>query len=197
MGSKIQDGRGTSNLAKVNNEGALSVTSIMQPEQHWESLKNGNAYQTWGTSTPTNGTTNCLYLEPDENNLNLVVTYIRLQMIHNGSGTEFPNSNNYFELVRNVNYSAGGSEAITCVTNLKYPNLVPIIAYQDNPTIISTNSVVMERYYPESNGKMQSFNKEGTIIVPKNKGLLIRYVGDHTGGVIYSRISYYLDNPEE
>ena len=99
MSTKIQDGTGSGRLVKVNSDNALVVSSIIQTEQHWEALKNSRAYQTWGTVSLSPGTVNCLYIEPTITDLDLVVTYIRIQVIGASGGTSFPNVSNYFDVL--------------------------------------------------------------------------------------------------
>jgi len=39
---------------------------------------------------------------------------------------------------------------------------------------------------------MNTFNKEGALIIPPNQTMEVSYIGDRTGGTIYTRISFIM-----
>lgn len=196
MGAKIQDGTGTGNLAQVNSDNELHVLAVTQSEQHWASLKTSEAYQTWGTATLSSGTVNVLYLENESLTRDIIITFIRMQVLGSGGAT-LPDSGNYFEIVRNTDYTSGGSAADNICVNFGSTSDSDSDAYDSGPTLDTAQAEVLERWYPKDHGDMMSFSKMGAIVIPSDKSILVRYIGDQTGGIAYARFSYYFDDPDE
>jgi hypothetical protein len=87
METKIQDGRGTGEGAKVNSLGQLSVNSVGQTRENF-STEFGNAYQvTCGSITLTNDSTSALLYIKNESDSKLVLDRVVLLMgVSDGTG---------------------------------------------------------------------------------------------------------------
>lgn len=191
MPDTIVDG-GTGDAAKVDDNQRLWVNSKSSSIQHVASEDNQDAYQIIGGATLASGTVVVLHLTNDDPNKNLVVTYIRHQTFGSSGGTEYPNTSNYFSIGLGRVYVSGGSSATPVNVFSGSGNSADITAYQDNPTVTGT-LMEIDRWYTKADGDMNTFNKEGSLIIPVNRTLEVSYVGDRTSGGIYARISFIME----
>lgn len=74
--------------------------------------------------------------------------------------------------------------------------MAEIISYGNTPTLIGTAKEI-DRWYTKSEGDMNSFNKEGSVILEKNGTLELSYVGNQSSGIIYTRISFIMQTSLE
>ena len=192
MAEAIKDGTGGGNLAKVGADNQLWVRSKSISLQHAISEDDQDAYQVWGTATLASGTTTILHIVNNSADKNLVINYIRLQILDPSGGTNIPNASNYFSLGTGRTYSTGGTEVTPTNMFLGDGKLSAITVYNDDPTLAGTD-IVFDRWYPESEGKMYRYQKEGALIIPTEKSLEISFQGDQTGGIGFCRISYVME----
>ena len=192
MPDTIRDGTGTGSLAQVTDERRLSVTSKNEPLQHSISVEYQQAYQCLGFTTLANGTVTAIHLKNTSSTENMIVTYIRHQIIDPAGGTAFPNSSNYYSMRLGRIYSSGGTVAIPVNLFAGTGNIAGVIAYQESP-VLSGSALEIDRQYTKAAGDMNSFNKEGSLIIPPNQTMEISYVGDQTSGTIYTRVSFLME----
>jgi len=191
MPETIRDGKGRGYLAEVDADNKLNVRSIAEAVQHYISNEKQNAYQLIGTTTLSSGTVVSVHIKNTSSSRNLVVTYVRHQILDNSGGTAFPNTSNYFRIALGRTYSSGGT-AITPVNVFQgSATAAEVTAYESNPTLAGTASEI-DRWYTKSEGDMNAFNKEGAVIVPPNGNIELSYVGDQGAGTLYSRISFLM-----
>lgn len=126
----------------------------------------------------------------------MVITYIRHQIIDTSGGTAFPNVNNYFRIALGRTYVSGGTEINPVNINSGSANMAEITAYEGNPTLTGTAQEI-DRWYTKSEGDMNAFNKEGSVILGKNGTLELSYIGDQSSGIIYTRISFIMQTASE
>ena len=124
-------------------------------------------------------------------NSNMVITYLRHQVVGATGGTSFPNTSNYFTVGLTRTYASGGSTATPVNVFGGSGNTAEVTAYQSGPTLSGTAQEI-DRWYTKSDGDMNTFNKEGALIIPPNQTMEVSYVGDRTGGTIYARISFII-----
>ena len=187
---KIESGSGNGQWAAVTKDQQIEVLSEAASQQHIISRRNGQAFQIWGTATCVNGTTVVLHTKNDSEK-EMVLSYIRWQILDPSGGTALPNASNYLQVGFGTTYSSGGTEKTPINVNTGSGKLSSITTYNNDPTTTGSFDVI-DRHYPKAEGEMYRFNKEGAVIIPPGKTLEINYVGDHTSGTIYSRISFYL-----
>ena len=192
MAEAIKDGTGTGNLASVSGSGRLQVYSKAAPIQHVVSEQDQKAFQVIGTATLASGTVVSLHVTNNDSERNMVVTYIRHQIIDQAGGTAFPNASNYFRVALNRSYTSGGAAA-TPVNIYAGSGVTPnVTAYQTAPTLGGTAGEI-DRWYTKAEADMNTFNKEGAIVIPSNGTIELAYVGDQTSGTIYSRLSFFME----
>jgi len=188
----IRDGKGGGYLAEVGSDNKLRVSSKSSSIQHNISAEEKQAYQVIGSATLSSGTVTILHIKNTSSLLNMVITYLRHQVVGAAGGTAFPNSSNYFSISLGRTYSSGGSVAITVNVNAGSGNTAQVLVYEDGPTLTGTAKEI-DKWYTKSDGDMNTFSKEGALIIPPNSTMEIAYIGDQTSGTIYARISFIME----
>jgi len=188
----IKDGSGQGYSAKVNKNNRLTVVAKSQTLQHLLSQDTQQAYQVIGVATLAAATVVCLHVNNTSTDKNLVATYVRHQIVDHSGGTALPNVSNYFRIALNRTYSAGGSTATPVNVYAGSGNTAEVTAYQGGPTLTGTAAEI-DRWYTKAEADMNTFSKEGALIVPPNGTIELAYVGDQTGGTIYSRLSFLME----
>jgi hypothetical protein len=198
MSTVIKDGTGGCKAAKVDASNRLHVDAKSHSLQHDISHDKHRAFQVRGSTTPVSGTATVLHIANGSTTYSAVVTYIRVQAVLTG-GTAPPDSGNYFDISHGRTYSSGGT-AVTPVNvflgSSTTATALDVTAYDDAPTLAGT-AVVLDRWYVESDGAMETFNKDGAVVIAPNQTLEVSYTGDHTGGVVQARVSFLMMLPEE
>jgi hypothetical protein len=188
----IEDGTGKGYKAKVDSKNRLRGYVVASSLQHVISEEDENAYQVIGTATLASGTVTVLHITNNDPDRKLTVTYLRHQVVGASGGTAFPNTSNYFSIRLGRTYSSGGSTAIAINVSSGSGNTAQITAYQGAPTLTGTANEI-DRWYTKADGDMNTFNKEGSLIIPPNKTIEISYIGDHSSGTIYARLSFVME----
>ena len=195
MSENIVDGSGKGYSAKVGEDNRLWVNSKSGSIQHSNSSVEKQAYQLIGVASLISGTVTVLHIKNTDSVRNLVVTYLRHQVVGCSGGTTFPNASNYFSVRLGRTYSSGGAEAVPVNVNAGSGNTADLIAYQGGPTLAGTAKEI-DRWYTKADGDMNTFNKEGALILPPNTTLEVSYIGDQTAGTVYARISFIMEEED-
>ncbi len=90
MPDTIRDGQGTGFLAGVDKDNRLKVTTKSQTLQHLISQENQEAYQVIGESDLSADTITALHIKNLSNTQEMIITYVRFQIIDALGGTAFP-----------------------------------------------------------------------------------------------------------
>ena len=191
----IEDGKGTGKQAKVSGSHRLYVDAKSSSLQHIVSEEEEGAYQVIGTTTAASGTETLLHITNNDTTRELVLSYIRLQQLTLAGGTALPNAANYFSIRLGSTYVSGGAAVVPVNVNAGSSNAAAVTVYQTSPVLAGT-ALEIDRWYPVSDGETQTYSKEGALIINAGQTLEISYVGDHTSGVLYSRVSFYME-PED
>ncbi len=191
MPDMIKDGTGSGFLAAVDSNNRLRTYAKSASIQHVVSEHDEEAYQLIGVATLNTGTIPVLHITNNDSEKNMVITYVRHQVVGASGGTSFPNDSNYFSVSLGRTYVSGGSLAVPVNVFSGSGNTPKITAYQAEPTLAGTSNEI-DRWYTKSDGDMNTFSKEGALIIPPNKTMEISYVGDKTSGTIYARISFIM-----
>lgn len=195
MSEQILDGTGTGNKAKVGSDFRLHVQSKSESLQHLISQEDEQAYQCIGTATLASGIVVVLHLKNTSSDRNLTITYIRHQILDPSGGTSFPNASNYYKIALGRTYVSGGSTATPVNVFAGSGNTAEVTAYQGGPTLTGTAAEI-DRWYTQNEGSMNVFSKEGAVIIPPNQTIEMAYIGDRTGGTVYARISFLMEQVE-
>ncbi len=193
MGNSIESGAGKRYEAKVDKDLRLWTSSKSESLQHLISENEEQAYQIIGTATLANTTVTAIHVKNTSSDFNMVITYIRHQILDHSGGTAFPNVSNYYQIALGRTFSAGGSTATPINIHCGSANLALVTAYQGAPTLAGTAREI-DRWYTKAEGDMNVFNKEGSLIIPPNETIELSYIGDQTGGTIYTRMSFIMED---
>lgn len=192
MPEQLRDGTGKGYLARVAKDNRLQVYSNSASNQHVASEENHGAFQVIGTATLASGTVVALHIKNTNTEDTLVCSYIRHQIIDHAGGTALPNASNYFRVALGRTYSSGGSTATPVNVYSGSGETPGATIYQGAPTLAGTAREI-DRWYTKAEADMNTFNKEGALIIPPNQTLELAYVGDQTSGTIYTRLSFYVE----
>lgn len=189
----IKDGTGKGYLAKVNSDNQMEARAQSESLQHSQSVKNQQAYQVLSVINLSAATIVPIHIKNISKTKNFVLTYIRHQIIDQAGGTGFPNVDNYFRMAFKRIRTAGTGNLLTPVNLfVGSGNTAEIEAYSE-PTLTGTAAEV-DRWYTQSEGDMNTLNKQGSVIVSPNNTIEVAYVGDQTSGSVYMRLSFIMKN---
>ncbi len=192
----VKDGTGKGYLAKVSKDNHLQVESVAETIQHHISKEEQQAYQLIGTANLAAAAVVCLHIKNTSSTRILVGTYIRHQIIDQSGGTALPNVSNYFKISFDRIYSSGGSSITPVNMYAGSGKAAEVTAFGSAPTLTGTANE-FDRWYTKQEADMNVFIKEGSIILPPGQTMELAYVGDQTGGIIYSRLSFIMRKLEE
>jgi hypothetical protein len=192
MPETIRSGVGNGYQAKVNADNRLHVYSKSASNQHSVSEEHQEAYQVIGTATLAAATVPVLHIKNTSSDKNMIVSYIRHQVIDPANGTALPNASCYFKIALGRTYTSGGSEVTPVNVYGGSAKTAEVTAYDSAPTLGGTAQEI-DRWYTKAEADMNAFNKEGALIIPPNKTIELSYVGDHTAGICYARVSFYME----
>lgn len=192
MGMTIRDGTGTGNQLKIDSENRAAVLAVTETKQHNISESKGQAYHVIGTATPASATVVSLHIKNTSSDKNLIVDNVLMQIIDPANGTALPNASNYFRIALDRTLTSGGSTATAVNLNASSGNSAEITGTQGTPTLGGTAAEI-ERWYPEGEAKFFEAEAEGAIVLGPTNTLEIAFVGDHTAGTIYSRLSFHME----
>lgn len=192
MSQAIKDGTGTGYHAAVNNRNQLLTESVSQSIQHYMSLAYQRAYQAGAVTTIGGaGTIPCLVLTNNHASRRMCVTYIRWEVIDPSGGTAYPSANSYMGLQHGQSRASGGTEVTPVNMYIGDGAVSGVTVYADNTTMTGT-AVEIDRWYPKAEGEMNTWNKEGALIVPPGESIDLAYTTDNTGGLVYTRVSFIM-----
>jgi hypothetical protein len=189
--SIIKDGTGSGFFAKVTKKFQLNVKAESESIQHSQSFVEEQAYQVIGNTNLASGTIACMHIKNVSADKDVVVTYIRHQVVSAANGTAFPNTSCYFQMGFGTVYSTGGTGCIPVNVNKGSGNTADVEVYCGAPTTTGTFTEI-DRWYTKADADMNTYNKEGSVILQPNQTLELRYTGDHTSGIINTRVSFIM-----
>lgn len=188
---KIESGTGNGYYAGIDAQNRLRTASVSSTEQHAVSSVTQKSFQVIGEATAVNGTVNVLHVKNGTADQTFTLTYMRMSNIDLAGGTAVPNAANYFELGTGMSYSSGGSAAEAVNVYVGSTVLSGGTFYEAGPTLTGT-FVPIDKHWPSTDADEQSYNKEGSVMVPPGQTLTLRYTGDQTSGTLYTRFSFYV-----
>ena len=173
--------------ATVTPQNQILTKSEVISQQHFISTEFGRSFQAEGVSvTLTSATHTVLHLKNDDPQRNMVISYIRTQLVGANASNLLTN---YFELGFDRTVSANGT--VVEPTNMNRGSGVAATFTATSgagttPTMAGT-FVSFDKWYPKEGNDRLSYNKEGSIILGLNDTLEVRYVGTATAGNAYAR----------
>lgn len=191
MAEQIKDGKGRGFQVEVNSDNQIVAAAVSQSIQHFVSRFKEQAYQVIGTTNLAAATVAGLHIKNTSSNKLLTVTYIRHQIVSPAGGTTIPNTSNYFRMAFGRERQSGGAAVTPINVNNGSGVEAEVEAYQSSPTLTGTASEI-DRWYTKADGDMNTFSKEGAVLVNPGRTIEFSYVGDQTSGLLYARLSFLM-----
>ena len=188
--ASIQD-PSNGNAASVLEDGRLTVDSKSSPLQHIVSSEEQQAYQVQGSVVLINGTTTALHIKNISTTRNMVITFIRMQLV--APVAVVPELATYVTINRNTTI-AGGALVIPENMYLGHSNAAEVVANSGTtPITIGGVAAEFDRWYPASDGDRNTFNKEGVVLIPPQEAINLSMVSGTAGGELHTRISFIME----
>jgi hypothetical protein len=188
MGFVIEDGKGTGKKARVDGANRLVVNARSESIQHYTSQEEENAYQVFTIVPISSGTTVALHVTNNDPTLDMVITYVRHQVL--SSTATLPSTTDYYKISFGRTYGSGGELIVPVNVFNGSGNLADVVTYCQNPTLEGT-AIEIDRWYTKAVGDMNSFNKEGSVVIGVGNTIELSYVGTGTGS-LYTRLSFLM-----
>lgn len=188
---KIESGTGNGKYAGVSTNNRLEVVAVSIPLQHEASKDRNKAFQVWGETTLAAGAVTPLHITNASTTDSCTVTYLRLQCIDPAGGTALPSAANYYQIGTGLAHSSGGTTKTPI--NMAAGSTVQsgVVAYSDNPTLANTINV-FDKEYVKAEAEISRYSKEGALVLLPGETMTVQFVGDHTSGTVYARVSFFM-----
>ena len=192
---KIESGTGNGKWVGVDKRNRIIVAAENFPYQHVISKEEGQAYQVSGVTNLANTGVVALHMQNTSTTRNMVLTFMRHQVVDAAGGTTFPSVESYFTIELEETYASGG--VLTTAVNMLAGsgNGAEVTAYVGNPTLTGTGTEI-DRWYTKAEADMYTYNKDGSFIIQPGQTVCFHYMTDHTSGVIYMRASFLMEDIE-
>jgi len=188
----IDDGGGQGFKAKVDSRLNLHTRSFSLSQQHAISSADQEAYQANTSIAIAASEVKLLLLKNTHLTKELVITYIQLETI----GAAASNATAMWKIYVGGDYASGGGAVTPVNMNVGSPNSATGSFYDATGSTIVTSGSPLEIDRTHLANTRISFNKEGSVILPRNGVLLISFTGSTAAGSAVARVSFYYDIPE-
>lgn len=188
---KIESGTGNGKYAGVSTGNRLETVSVSVPIQHEASKLRQKSFQVWGEATLAAGTVTPLHITNTNTEDTATVTFIRWQLIDPAGGTALPSAANYIQIGYGQTHSSGGTSVTPVNMAIGATVTSGVVAHSATPTLTGTLTA-FDKEYAKGEGEMRSYGKEGALVILPGESITVQFVGDHTSGTVYSRISFFM-----
>jgi hypothetical protein len=190
--ARIQDGEGAGKWAGVDKNNRLKTASLITSVQHEISHNDEEAFQVWTEQAIGTSDVTILTLTNTSTSKDIIVTYIRVHTV----GAAATNTAAYFSILVGGAYASGGTAVTPTNMHVDSANASSSTSFDSTGTAITMSGtpVVVDKMH-EAEAEV-FYQKEGSLILPKNSTLSIKHKGSTIAGNAYTRISYYFDTKE-
>jgi hypothetical protein len=129
-----------------------------------------------------------LHIKNTDPERDFVISYIRVQLVTANVADALTD---YFEFGFGREVASGGSAVIPVNLNKKVGSVSQVIATIGSPVMTGTFES-MEHWHPKASGDINTYNKDGSIILGLNDTFEIRYISTSTTGVARARITFMM-----
>ena len=183
---KIESGTGNGYEAEVSPENHLQVDAVAIPHQGYVSREHHRAFQASAAITIAASKVNLLLIT-NNSDLDLTVSYIRLMSIGAAAASE----TSYFTVEGGGSYTSGGDVNTPVNMNIGQNTLASVSIYDGGTAIVAADFTEFDRNY-EANS-MQSYNKDGALVLKRGASIMITHTGSTVAGTAYCRVSFYYE----
>jgi len=192
-GIGISDNTGNiGNGLKIDKDNRAHTRAVNIPHQHAVSSKEHRAFQISTTQAIATTTQNILFLKNTSDTRDLVITNIRLST----AGAAVTNTSAFFTVRIGGDRASGGTTSTP--TNMYVGNQTTTEGdfFDSTSTniVLSGTQTEIDRSF-EANVEI-SYNKIGSLILPKNSVLIISHIGSTVAGDAHARVSFFYEEPE-
>lgn len=194
--AEIKDGAGTGSKMKVGKDQKARVRSVQESLQHDVSFNENQAYQLFSTTTITgSGRYVGLFLKNESQTRELVLNYVRAQLITASNQEALPSETDYYYMGHKRTYQANGVTGSAVNVAFGSTNSSTTTIYVNNPTLEGTLEEAERLYLYDRS--IQTFRKEGAVVVLPGQTMELGYVSSASTGSFYIRISFIMKTKEE
>lgn len=181
--------------AAIGSDGRLQTAAKSSPLQHIVSEENQQAYQVRGHTTLVNGTATALHVKNISTTKNMIITYIRLQIID--PVATVPSLATYANVTTNLTVASGGASVTSLNMYVGHSNAAEVTATSGSTPIVPAGTAAdVDHWFPTSDGDANTFNKEGVLIIPPQQAITLQIISDAAGGELHTRISFIMEAPD-
>ena len=105
------------------------------------------------------------------------------------AGAAATNAGAYFTVKLGDSYTSGGADLTPVNTNQSSGNAADVVCKDGSATLTISGGSEIDKNY--SANTMQSFNKEGSVVLGKGNSISLYHLGSTVAGEAYGRISFY------
>lgn len=188
----IKGGTGNQKPVGVDDDNRILATAKSESTQEWISKNKGEAYQVTGETSLESGTVIAMHITNTSSDKRMIITYIRHQIVGATGGATLPDKDNYFRVGCCTTYASGGTPEIPANVHVGVNNLAEATVYVGNPTLAGT-FVKFDKWRTQTDGDMNVYKKDGSLIIHPTNTLELAYVGDQTAGIVETRVSFVME----
>lgn len=176
---------------KIDKDNRAHVEALVLTQQHVISENEEGAYQAISVKAVAASELKILLLKNNSDTQNLVITYLRMETI----GVAAANASALWKIYLGGDYASGGTAITPTNMHVNSTKAATGAFYDATASTIVTSGTPIEidRNY-QSNGHIV-YNKQGSVILPKNGVLTMSYTGSTVAGTAFCRASFYYDTP--
>ena len=187
---KIQNGVGAGRLMKVDKKFRATVASTSISSQAQVSSDDAQSYQVSAEQSIGTADVPILYLENDSNSKNMIITYLRVM----SAGAATQTATAYFTISLGDSYTSGGADLVPKNMNQTSGNKAEVVCKDGSAALTVSGGTEIDKNF--SANSMQSYNKEGSIVLGSGGAISVWHKGSTVAGNAYARISFYYVDKE-
>jgi len=180
----IEDGKGSGRLVGVNAQNRLETEALTIPLQHYTSHVLESAYQISNTINISTSKQPILLIQNGSVDKDISITYMRTQ----SASAADTNEDAFFSIEVGGQWGSGGTDLAPI--NLKVGSSNSAVGTFKGGTSIATTGTYVEIDRNNMANSMQTYSKEGSLVIPRNQSLIIYHTGSTVAGTAYCRVSF-------
>lgn len=190
MSLTIKDNTGKGYGLKVDSKNRASTKTMSLSQQYVISNEEQRAYQVSSEKAIAASEIKLLLLKNTSDTRDLVVSYIRLETI----GAAAANVNAYWTVYTGGDYASGGTAVTPVNMNIGSAINAEGSFYDATASTIVTSGTLNAIDKTWVTNDNITYNKQGSLILPKNSCLTISWTGSTAAGTARARVSFYYND---
>lgn len=192
MGTLLDPSNG--NTAAVDDNRRVQTAAKSSSLQHIVSEEAQQAYQASGSCALAVGNEIALHVKNISTNRNMIVTFIRAQVI---DITGFAEAATYVTFNSGQTVASGGTPVTPTNMYIGHSNAAEVTATSGASAITEGGTAVeFDRWHPEKDADKEKWNKDGALIVPPQQSIDVMVTSGTAAGNLHARISFIMEAPD-